>query len=221
MQLYIMRHGETDWNRQGRLQGSVDIPLNDYGIQLAKQTRDGFRRDGIVFDAIFTSPYQRARLTAEIIAGDGPAPVRVSQRVREMSFGSYEGIKVAELRTNPAYREINKCFDDPVHYRPQGSAESYEEVFERIRRFLEEEILPLEGSHEHVLVVCHGAVVRAFLCIIKHMELKDYWTMEQPNCSVNIARVQDHRITMQEEHRLYYQQETAGGGKGSAERRFV
>ncbi len=222
MQLYIMRHGETDWNRKGLLQGSVDIPLNDYGIELAKQTRDGFRRDGIVFDAIFTSPYQRARQTAKIIAADGPASVKVSQRIREMSFGSYEGIKIAELRANPDYIEINKCFDDPVHYRPQGSAESYEEVFARIESFLREEILPLEKSHKQVLVVCHGAVIRAFICIIKHMELKDYWTIWQPNCSINIARVQDQTITMQEENRLYYQRKAAAaGGDGSAERRFV
>ena len=86
-----------------------------------------------------------------------------------MSFGSYEGVCIRELPINPDYIEINKCFKDPVHYHPQGRAESYEEVFERVHSFLTEQILPLEHTCENVLVVCHGAVIRAFICIIKKM----------------------------------------------------
>lgn len=213
MNLYIMRHGETDWNKQGLIQGSADIPLNEYGIELAEKTRDGLARDGIVFDKVFTSPYERAKKTAEIIAGS--QPVLVEEQIREMSFGAYEGIKICELRTNPAYIEINKCFDDPVHYRSEGSAESYEEIFSRIRSFINDTILPLEKSCENVLVVCHGAVIRAFISIIKEMPLSEYWSIHQPNCSINIAAVEEGKITMTEENRLYYEHKAQPG------RRFV
>lgn len=141
MKLYIMRHGETDWNKQGLIQGSADIPLNEYGIALAELTRDGLAAEGIRFDKIFTSPYQRAVQTAQIIAEPSGVEVQPAKAIQEMSFGAYEGIKIRELRTNPAYREINKCFDDPVHYVPEGEAESYEEVFARIRGFLDQTIL--------------------------------------------------------------------------------
>lgn len=215
MKLYIMRHGETDWNKQGLIQGSADIPLNQFGIELAEKTRDGLKADGIVFDRIFSSPYVRAQKTAEIIGESMQIPVVVDEQIREMSFGSYEGIKICELRTNPEYIEINKCFDDPVQYQAEGTAEPYEEVFARIGSFLEHTILPLEGSCENVLVVCHGAVIRAFISIIKEMHLSEYWTIHQPNCSINLAEVKDGKITMLEENRLYYEH------KSDAGRRFV
>lgn len=211
MNLYIMRHGETDWNKQGKLQGSVDIPLNDFGIELAEKTRDGFQREGITFDKIFSSPYIRARKTAEIIAGESGIPIDVQPDIREMGFDPHEGAYVRELRTNPAYARLSKCFDDPVHYEPEGDGESYEEVFARIERFLTEQILPLEGQYENVLVVCHGGVLRAFISIIKSMPLKDFWTISQPNCSVNLARVRDGCIEMVEENRLYYELQVDAG----------
>ena len=215
MNLYIMRHGETDWNKQGLLQGSVDIPLNENGRILAEITRDGLKKDGVSFDKIFSSPYQRAVKTAEIMNEGSSDPVIIDDRIREMGFGPYEGIKVCELKTNPAYIEINKCFDDPVHYQQEGNAESYEEVFGRVGRFLTEQILPLEKSCENVLVVCHGAIARAFISIIGNMPLAEYWTPHQPNCCVNIAKLEKGRITMAEIGRLYYE------NKAEEERGFV
>lgn len=216
MNLYIMRHGETDWNRQGRLQGSEDIPLNEYGVALAQKTREGLEKEQIHFDRVFTSPYKRARKTAEIMIGGDDIPLIADPRIREMSFGKYEGIKVWELGVNPAYREFSKCFDDPEHYISTDGVESYPELFARVDSFLTEVILPLEGACENVLVVCHGAVVRAFISIIKHMPLSEYWSgIHQQNCSVNMARVKDGRISMVEMNRLYYQPEI------QPERRFV
>lgn len=205
MNLYIMRHGETDWNKQGKLQGSVDIPLNDFGIELAEKTRDGFQREGIVFDKVFSSPYIRARKTAEIIVGETGISIDIQPDIREMGFGAHEGALVRELRTNPVYAQLSKCFDDPVHYEPEGDGESYEEVFARVERFLTHQILPLEGRYKNVLVVCHGGVLRASISIIKNMPLRDFWTISQPNCSVNLARVRGGRIEMVEENRLYYE----------------
>lgn len=211
MNLYIMRHGETDWNKQGKLQGSVDIPLNDFGIELAEKTRDGFQREGIVFDKVFSSPYIRARKTAKIIAGEAGIPIDIQPDIREMGFGAHEGAYVRELRTNPVYARLSKCFDDPVHYEPEGDGESYEQVFARIERFLTHQILPLEGRYENVLVVCHGGVLRAFISIIKNMPLRDFWIISQPNCSVNLARVNGGRIEMVEENRLYYEFKAEAG----------
>lgn len=205
MKLYIMRHGETDWNKKGLIQGSADIPLNAYGITLAEWTRDGLIKEGIRFDKIYASPYIRAKQTAEIIAEPFGLVPQVHPGIREMGFGSYEGIKVKELRTNPAYEKISRCFDDPVHYVREGEAESYEEVFARIRAFLTEEILPLEHSCQKVLVVCHGAVIRAFISIIKNLSLEAYWSIHQPNCSVNVAELEQGKLSMLEEGRLYYE----------------
>lgn len=70
MDIYLIRHGETDWNRMKKLQGTTDIPLNAYGIELAEKTAEGLK--DVPFDRIYTSPLIRARKTAEIIRGDRP-----------------------------------------------------------------------------------------------------------------------------------------------------
>ncbi len=232
MNVYLMRHGETDWNKQGLMQGSADIPLNAYGRELAQVTAEGLCEDGVRFDCIFSSPYIRALQTAAIIAErtliakatethsplqmiSRESGVMVDSRIREMSFGKYEGIRIAELRTNEDYIEINKCFDDPIHYVSEPPAESYDQVFNRVCSFLKKEIFPLQDTCENVLVVCHGAVIRAFISVIKRLMLSQYWTIHQPNCSICIARVSDKEISMIEENRLYYEPHTDAG------RRFV
>ena len=213
MELYIVRHGETNWNKLGKLQGSVDTQLNENGIALAEKTAEGMHKEGIVFDKIFSSPYARAFQTARILSKGSRCPIEISEDIREMGFGKYEGVLSRELKTRPEYKRFFQCFVDPAHYQPEGEAESFQQVFERVERFLLEKILPLEGQCEKVLVACHGGVLRAFICIINKLPLEDFWTIAQPNCSVNLARVEGGRIEMVEINRLYYdkEQEAAGG----------
>lgn len=162
MYIYIMRHGETYWNKEGRIQGSSDIELTDFGVELAELSRDGFYRDGIRFDRIYTSPYIRAEKTARLIADKNrcetaPEPFfRTDDRLREMCFGKYEGLKLSLLKE---YDEnIVNCFSHPARYIPDETGESYEELFARIDDFMKRELLPLEQNEElqNVLVLCHG-----------------------------------------------------------------
>ena len=85
MKLYIIRHGETVWNTEGRLQGKEDIELNENGIRLAKVTAEAMR--DIPFDLAITSPLKRARQTAELIVGDRKIPVIEDERIEEITFG--------------------------------------------------------------------------------------------------------------------------------------
>ena len=216
MNLYIMRHGETEWNKRALMQGSVDIPLNEYGIELAEKTRDGLILDVPAFDKIFSSPLIRAKKTAEIVAKAYNLPITCDERIREMCFGKYEGIPIGELRTNPEYEEINKCFDDPENYVPDETAESYADMYERVNSFLGDVILPLEDTCENVLVVCHGAITRIFISVLAQIPLKDLWkTIHQPNCSVNLATRKEGQWKMEEIGRLYYEKQIDPG------RRFV
>ena len=75
MKLYLMRHGETDYNKKGLIQGQIDVPLNENGIRLAELTRDGFRREGLHFDLAYCSPLIRAKKTAEILLEGTGTPV--------------------------------------------------------------------------------------------------------------------------------------------------
>lgn len=203
MNLYFLRHGETDWNKNGILQGSTDIPLNTLGVEMAEKTSAGLLKDKITFDIIFTSPYLRARKTAEIIARNSNTTVVSNTSLREMCFGKYESHKISDFQKHSEYSEISKAFHDPIHYQSEGDAESFEDLFMRVRDFLMYNLLPLEGICENVLIVCHAAVIRAFICFINKMPLDAFWSFPLVNCAINIAKVENGHIKMTNKKLIY------------------
>lgn len=91
MKLYILRHGKTEWNRLGKVQGCVDIPLAEEGISLAAKVGRALKE--VPFDLCFTSPLTRTRQTAELVLGERAKqiPVIVDPRIQEINFGVLEG----------------------------------------------------------------------------------------------------------------------------------
>ena len=86
MKIYLMRHGETKWNKRSKLQGQVDIPLAPKGIEQAEMTSEGMK--DIPFDYIFSSPLKRAYKTAQVVRRDRPIEIVRDDRLKEMSFGT-------------------------------------------------------------------------------------------------------------------------------------
>lgn len=204
MKIYLMRHGETDYNKKGLIQGQLDVPLNENGIRLAKLTRDGFRREGLSFDLAYCSPLIRARKTAEILLEGTDMPVIYDERIREMNFGEGEGVLLKDIGVKPELANIDALFHNPPAYRATSVGESYEALFARVESFLEQEIYPKEGQYENILVCCHGGIIRAFLAFLKKLELSEFWNNHQPNCSVNIIEIKNHSLHILEEHKIYY-----------------
>ena len=204
MKIYLMRHGETDYNKKGLIQGSLDIPLNEYGIRLAELTRDGFRKEGLKFDKAYCSPLIRARQTADILLEGQDTLISYDDRICEMNFGEGEGILLKDISIKPEYENIDYLFHDPEKYVATEVGESYEALFQRVKDFLEQEIYPKENSYKNVLVCCHGGIIRAFLAFLKKLELSQFWNNHQPNCSVNIIEIKDHSLHILEEHKIYY-----------------
>ena len=95
MELYLIRHGQTDWNKEGRLQGSVDIELNENGRAMAKAA--GIRLNEVFFDKIYSSPLKRAYETAELIRNNRNLEIIVDESLREISFGAMEGTTYDDL----------------------------------------------------------------------------------------------------------------------------
>lgn len=204
MRLYIMRHGETDYNKKGLIQGNLDIPLNEYGLELARRTRQGFEAEGLHFDICYCSPLIRARKTAEILLEGTQTPIVTDTRIREMHFAEGEGVPLADISVKPEYANIDALFHNPKMYRATALGESYEALFARVDDFMEHEIYPREGQYENVLLCCHGGIIRAFLAFLKKLDLDEFWNNHQPNCSVNIIEVKDRQINIIEEHKIYY-----------------
>lgn len=208
MDIYFLRHGETMWNREKRIQGiTPHIDLTDFGVQLAEMTRDGMIARGLTFDRIYTSPLKRALHTAEIIcSGLGIAPIQ-DERLRERSFGIYEGCKLGA--GNYIDDNLRKCFEDPVNYVAVEGEESFLEVEERFAGFLNDELMPLEGKCESVLLVTHGAFMRSAMRYLLKFPLADYWKGRQPNCCVHHAKLENGKCSVIEQSAVFYDKKLA------------
>ena len=137
MILYIVRHGETEWNKMGKMQGKTDISLSEDGRKLAQKTADGLKN--VKFDYIFSSPLERAYETACIIRGSRDTEIVKDERLIEIGFGLYEGTVVEERKGSIAY-----FFDDPENYVAEKNAESYESLLTRTKEFLVDVLFPIE-----------------------------------------------------------------------------
>src|SRR6185369_15096983 len=168
--VYFVRHGETDWNRERRLQGQHDIPLNTLGRSQAQRCgvilnelllRGG--RPAADFDYI-SSPLGRARETMELMRvelGLDPGRYRTDARLMEMSFGRWEGFTFAELKTREADALAARERDKWGFVLPGG--ESYAQLALRVQAWY-------EGLERDSVVTAHGGVCRA---LIAHLDLAE------------------------------------------------
>lgn len=199
MLLYIIRHGETAWNALGKIQGTADIPLNENGINLAKQTAEQLK--DVPFDAAISSPLMRAYKTAEIILGDRDIPIETDKRIQEIDFGDMEGEPI--MKTDPSHPFYN-FFADAYHYVPARNGETIYEVCERTKKFYEDLIAREELQDKTVLIATHGCAVRGILHNV-YDDVSDYWHGGVcPNCGVNIVEVKDKKAVLLAEDKVYY-----------------
>ncbi len=200
MKLYIIRHGETDWNKERRLQGQSDTMLNEYGIELAKITSEALK--DVHFDYIFSSPLKRAYKTAEIIRGERNIPIVTDDRLKEIGFGVNEGVS-SELIT----KDFHYFFDAPEKYVPAKGGETYEQLCARSRDFIDKVLVPLSIKEPDaaVLVTAHGALNKSMMIYLNHLEIKNMWDgVFQKNCCVNIFDINGTDFKMLQEAKIYY-----------------
>ena len=201
MKLYIIRHGETVWNTEGRLQGHVDKELNENGIRLAKITAKKVR--DIPFDLVISSPLKRALQTARIVTEGRKIPVLTDERIEEISFGEWEG-----LSCNREHYELPKefrlFFTDPYHYQPPKGGESIAQLMERTGQFYEELCENEDYAGKNILIAAHGCSSRALLNQVS-LDASGFWRGKvPPNCSFSVIEVQDKKGKILEVDRIYY-----------------
>ncbi|MBO6154499.1 MAG: histidine phosphatase family protein [Lachnospiraceae bacterium] len=185
MQLYIVRHGQTDWNKVRKLQGLTDIQLNENGRQVAIDLGDKLEQEGVTFDEIFSSPLIRAYETACLIRGRQNVPITRDERIREISFGVSEGMDYETwMREDNPQRAF---FTEPHKYIPPQDGETIEEVQARGREFLQQVIEPLYGQAERVMIVAHGAMNKGLMCYLENNDVEHFWGDGlQNNCEASI-----------------------------------
>lgn len=192
MYLYITRHGLTKWNEEGRLQGHADSPLVEQGIQDALSLKEYIKQYPI--ERVYSSPLLRAYQTATLIFDD--QPIIKDERLKEMSFGIYEGLKVKKLLNDPIYYAL---WNTPEKFERIQNGESYQEVFQRLNDFLED---LKKQPVSHVFITIHGMLYVVLMGIIKNLEVKDLPKINHHiirGGSLTIVEMTDHSFNIIEE----------------------
>lgn len=202
MKLYIMRHGETAWNVEGRLQGQSDTELNENGVRLAKVTAEGLKN--IPFDLGISSPLRRAKHTAELVLAGRNVPLTTDDRLMELSFGSWEGLGCRVNNFEIPSEHFNDFYRDPFHFRPAGDGETIQEVCDRAEAFYHELTAKPELQDKTILIATHGCCMRALLRNV-YEDKNDFWHGGVPyNCAVSIIEVQNGVSTLLADNKIYY-----------------
>ncbi len=169
MKIYLTRHGQTEWNLQGKLQGSSDSKLTCKGIEEAHLL--GERLKDIKFDSIYSSPLERAYDTAKYIKRDRDIDIITCDCFKEMNFGTWEGIPRVDIER--MYREKHYNFWNMPHLFIPLDGEFFDEFVERIRKCFLEIVNNEKG--ENILIVVHTAVIKAIYSIVKNYTVSQFW----------------------------------------------
>ena len=152
MKLYLLRHGQTLWNVEGKIQGKTDIPLNETGVRQAKLLAKAIERYEI--GEVYSSPLKRALQTAELLAGQKGLAVRTAKQLEEVDFGLWEGLGWEEVAA--AYPEQYAGWaKDPTLWPPNGG-ETRESCQRRCREILDQITARPKGD---TAIVAHGGIL--------------------------------------------------------------
>lgn len=186
--LFLVRHGETEWNKNGKVQGRTDIELSSEGIMQAKLLAERLMTEDI--NVIYSSSLKRAHRTAEIIAEYKQCEVIESDMIHEICFGPWEGMAINEIKDK--YSEHFRVYrEDPVNFELPG-AETFIDLTTRTYNAIIDIVNRHKGSN--ILLVSHGVAIKAAIIKILGMDIADYKGFRIDNASVSILEFPDNNF---------------------------
>jgi broad specificity phosphatase PhoE len=189
MKLILIRHGETLWNKEGRVQGTSDIELSDIGTNQAGLLASSLKNQHI--EAIYSSPLKRALQTAQIINEFHSLQINTYKELMEMDQGIFEGLSFKELM-NDKKDFLKKWIADPAGVKmPKG--ESLTELQDRAWRIMEHII----SQGKNALVVSHNFTIAAILCHLRDISLSQFRSTCVDTASKTIVRIDNNLPTIE------------------------
>lgn len=185
LELWLVRHGETMWNRERRMQGHSDVPLSDVGVKQAEHLAARLARH--TFDVVYASDLQRAFQTARIVVPE--QEIRVDARLREINLGRFEGKVWADI---PAEEQplILQWYRGPVDARVPGG-ESNDDLYARVKAWLAD--LPPEGR---AVAFTHGGTIGSILYTVTGRPPEGSWSFRLENTSITRLLITPDHITI-------------------------
>jgi len=180
-QILLIRHGQTQWNREARFRGQTDIPLDETGLAQAQVTAEYVAARWPV-TAVYASPLRRAMQTAEAIASARGLTVQPLEGLIDIHFGELQGMAFSEAQTR--YPDLMRAWWKAPHTVRFPGGESLSVVRQRGTAVLREVADRHPG--ETVAMVAHTVVNQVLLCAVLDLELDHFWIVKQDTCAVNL-----------------------------------
>ncbi|NRD77731.1 histidine phosphatase family protein [Bacillus sp. BRMEA1] len=169
--IYLTRHGETQWNKENRLQGWEDSNLTEKGMRDASAL--GERLLDTDFQAIYSSSSGRAVHTSKLVCLNRKIPIFLDDDLREMRFGEWEGRLQQEIEQNDP-KEYDHFWNAPQNYNHEPhNGESFDELKRRVGRALNK--IMTETPDGNVMIVTHGVAIRAILSLMIDIPMEKWW----------------------------------------------
>ncbi|MFB0972739.1 MAG: histidine phosphatase family protein [Neofamilia sp.] len=174
MNIYLTRHSQTEWNLVRRIQGFLDSPLTEKGIEDAKKLRD--RLKDVDIDVAYTSTQGRAVKTAEIVMEGKRGKLIESEVLRELGVGTWQGMYYEDIiKNHPEQFELYTT--KPHVYKPDNGGETYPEFEKRVRGFID---YIKKQPYENILIVTHGLTYMMLLNLFEEKPLKNLTDRKVP-----------------------------------------
>ena len=180
MIIHLIRHGQTNWNKNALYQGTKDIPMNHKGIEESRILADRLKHFRI--DTLYSSPLKRAVDTAQSINAHHKLDIVVRDNLREIELGEWEGLNREQVKA--AYPKALGTFTkDTVDTRPPGG-ESFKDLSLRVQETLRDIVLS-HGEDDEIVIVTHGGVIKNIIADILRMSLPDRRLLMIDNASLS------------------------------------
>ena len=184
--VYLLRHGETDWNSEQRIQGNTDISLNVNGLNQARQAADYLSKFDI--EAIYSSHLSRAYETASIIATKLQKPHFIDKELTEVNMGRWEGSRWDDIKIE--YIDYLPKWLNNLENIPAPGGESYGQVQVRVVRAYKR-IISKHREDSNILIVSHGVALKTLIAYVLGLSLNNLGNFELFNASVNTIEVKE------------------------------
>ena len=178
--IYLIRHGQTDWNKDKIFRGKADVPLNEHGRKEAQALADHLKH--VRPDACYSSPLSRALETAETAIGRRSLSVQTDEGIIDIDYGEWQGLQDAEV--SKKFAEIYRRWHETPHRVRFPGGESLAMVKKRSLASLDR----IRSSHpdDTVFVVAHRVVTKVIMCAVLGLSNSAFWKIQQDNCAYNI-----------------------------------
>ena len=183
--IYLLRHGQSEWNLLGKVQGQSDIELNEKGIEQAHKAAQVFLDKEI--DAIYSSDLKRAYQTAEVIGDKLSLEVNTLCGIREMNFGTWEGLPIETIERD--HLDHYKTWRTAPHEITFVDGENLAKVQERALAAVNKIIS--ETSHKNILLVSHGTAIKSLILGLLDIDISKYNKMAMGNTGISIIEIRE------------------------------